>query len=158
MCLSPHHPGRRHRPTRRHRCFDPIQFFSGTTEGQARLKIMFRRGRAVQVRGVGRQDAEGTLILDQRVAQQGRPATMRQWRIRQVAPGRYAGRLSDAAGPVVGEAEGDRLHLAYAAKGGVRIDQWLVLSPDGRSARNHLAARKLGLVVARLDEVIRKVD
>ena len=138
--------------------FDPLRFFAGATEGWGRLKIVFRRTRAVQVRGTGRIEQDGTLVLDQRVEEEGKPPATRRWRIRAVAPGRYAGTLSDATGPVTGEAEGDRLHLSYPARNGVRIDQRLVLSPDGRSARNRLTARKLGMVVARLDETIRRTD
>lgn len=138
--------------------FDPLRFFAGATEGRGRLAIVFHRARGVRVHGAGRVEPDGTLVLDQRVEQEGRPATTRAWRIRAVAPGRYAGTLTDATGPVTGEADGPRLHLRFRAAHGIRVDQWLLLAPDGRSAQNRLTARKFGLVVARLDERISRVD
>ncbi|MGA1798861.1 hypothetical protein VH567_08780 [Sphingomonas sp. 4RDLI-65] len=40
----------------------------------------------------------------------------------------------------------------------MRVDQWLTLSPDGQVAQNHLVVRKLGVTVATLDEIIRKLS
>ena len=138
--------------------FDPLTFFAGATEGTARLKIVMRAARAVRVEGRGRVEPDGTLILDQVVAQEGKPATRRQWRIRRTGPSTYAGTLSDAVGPVAGAVTGNRLHLRFTMKGGLATDQWLTLGPDGRSAENLLTARKFGVTVARLDETIRKLD
>ena len=137
--------------------FDPLRFFAGRTEGVARLRVMFRHPRAVRVHGVGRPGADG-LVLSQTVEQEGKAATTRRWLLRPVGPDRYAGTLSDAVGPVTADAAGDRLHIAYRTKGRFRIDQWLTLAPDGRSARNHLVARRMGIVVARLDETITRVE
>jgi len=137
--------------------FDPLRFFAGATRGDASLKIILRSARAVNVQGHGRIAADGTLILDQRVEQEGKAPKTRQWRIRAVGHGRYAGTLTDATGPVTGEATGNRLHLSYPT-GRIRIDQWLTLSADGRSARNRLVARRLGITLAHLDETIRKLD
>ena len=136
--------------------FDAIRFFTGATEGTARMKIVFGRTRAVHVHGRGRVEPDGTLVLDQVVAREGSPETRRQWRIRQDTPDHYTGTLTDAVGPISGETVGDRLHLRYRAKHGVAIEQWLTLAADGRSASNHLTARKLGLTVARIDETITK--
>lgn len=138
--------------------FDPLVFFAGRTEGTAKLKIVLRAPRAVRVEGAGRVEPDGTLVLDQMVAQEGKPATRRQWRIRRVGPTTYAGTLSDAIGPVAGQVTGNRLHLGFTMNGGFRTDQWLTLSPDGRSAANLLTAKRFGVTVARLDETIRKLD
>jgi hypothetical protein len=138
--------------------FDPLRFFTGATEGRGTLRIVLHHARDVRVHGTGHRDPDGTLVLDQQVVQHGRPATHRRWRLREAAPGRYTGTLTDAAGPVTGEVAGRRLHLSYRAKGGVRIDQWLDASPDGQVAHNWLRARKLGVVVAHLDETIRRVE
>lgn len=138
--------------------FDPLVFFAGRTEGAATLKIVMRASRAVRVQGSGRVEPDGTLVLDQLVAQEGKPATRRRWRIRRTGPASYGGTLSDAVGPIAGEVDGNRLHLRFTMKGGLATDQWLTLSPDGRSAANLLTARKFGVVVARLDETIRKLD
>lgn len=139
--------------------FDPVAFFTGRTEGVGTLKILLRRAASVHVLGRGTPTPGGGIVLDQRVSRAGRPPSTRQWRLSPIAPGRYAGTLTDARGPVTADSVGGRLHIAYrSASGGVAIEQWLTLAPDGRSARNLLVARKLGLVVARLDETIRRLD
>lgn len=139
--------------------FDPIRFFTGRTEGTGRLKVVLRRGHPVRVHGRGRVAPDGALLLDQTVDEEGKPPRTRQWRIRRTAPGRYAGTLTDARGPVTVESIGNRLHIRFKqASGGVAIEQWLTLALDGRSARNRLVARKLGIAVAHLDETIRKLD
>ncbi|WP_375429242.1 DUF3833 family protein [uncultured Sphingomonas sp.] len=138
--------------------FDPATFFAGRTEGTATLKIIMRAARAVRVQGTGRVAPDGTLVLDQIVAQEGQPVTKRQWRIRRTGPKTYAGTLSDAVGPIAGEVTGNRLHLSFRMKGGIATEQRLTLGPDGRSATNILTARKFGVTVARLTETIRKLD
>lgn len=138
--------------------FDPIAFFSGRTRGDGRLSILLRRTRPVTVEGRGRVRADGVLTLDQRVEREGSPASTRRWRIRRTGPGRYAGTLSDAAGPVAGEVEGNRLRLRFKMTGGYDAEQWLTLSPDGRVAQNRMTVSRFGLRVAKLDETIRKLD
>lgn len=137
--------------------FDPLRFFEGRTQGVGRFKVVLRAGQDVRVEGRGRMEGD-TLVLDQVVTREGTGPKPRQWRIRQTAPGRYTGMLTDAKGPITGEATGDRLHLAFTSTGGYRIDQWLQLSADGRSAQNRLVARRFGVTVAHLDETIRKLD
>lgn len=138
--------------------FDAIAFFSGVSQGDGRLKIVMKGTRPVRVRSTGRVANDGTLILDQRIVEGNKPPRDRQWRIRAVAPGRYAGTLTDAVGPMTGTASGDRLHLAFRMKGGLKVDQRLTLAGDRRSARNIMTVRKFGITVARLDETIRKRD
>lgn len=135
--------------------FDPIAFFQGSTRGTGQLKLALSRPVPVEVRSEGTLQPDGSLLLEQRISEGTKPPRTRQWRIRRTPAGGYTGTLSDARGPVTGAVEGDRLHLAYKGKG-VRIEQWLVLAPDGRSAQNRLVARKLGVVVAELDETIRR--
>jgi hypothetical protein len=43
-------------------------------------------------------------------------------------------------------------------RGDMDVDQWLTLAPGGRTARNVLRVRKMGLTVAALDETIRKLN
>ena len=138
--------------------FDPLTFFQGRTKGAGRLRVAMRHAHAVEVHGRGRLARDGALLLQQTLEEPGKPSRMRAWRIRRIAPGQYAGTLTDARGPVTGWASGDELRLRYKASGGVVIEQRLVLTPGGRSARNRLTARKLGVVVAKLDETIRKLD
>lgn len=138
--------------------FRVSEFFSGRLQGDGVLKVMMSGSRKIRVSSVGRPQPDGSVVLDQEIDEEGKPARTRSWRLREVAPGRYAGTLSDADGPVTGEAIGDRLHLSFRMRGGMDVDQWLTLAPGGRSARNILRVRKFGMTVAALDENIRKVD
>jgi hypothetical protein len=135
--------------------FPVFAFFSGHSEGSATLKIALRANERVRVESEGRVEG-GILVLRQTIRQGDQPAREREWRIREVGPGRYAGTLSDAAGPVAGEAIPGRLHLRFRMKGGLTAEQWLTLAPDGRSADNVLVARKFGVAVAVLRERIVK--
>ena len=134
---------------------DPLRFFAGRTEGVGHLRIVLRHPRPMRVHGVGQAQPDGSLILDQQVEQDGRPAITRRWHLRRIAPGRYAGTLTDARGPVTAALVGDRLHIAYRTQGKVRIEQWLTPAPDGRSAANRLVALRFGIVVARRAATIR---
>ena len=138
--------------------FDAARVFAGGTRGDASLRILFRRPQAVVVMGNGRVTPDNVIILDQLVQRGDRPATQRQWQLRQDRPGHYIGTLSDAVGPVVGVVDGNLLHLRFAQKGGLRADQWLTLQPGGAEVRNVMIIRKFGIAVARLDETIRRVE
>lgn len=136
--------------------FDPIAFFTGYTEGAGDLKIALRPATAMQVHGHGSVDPDGTLVLDQRVEQHGKPTRNREWRIRRTGATRYTGTLTDAVGAVTGDTVGDRFHISYRMKGHLGVDQWLTLAPDGRSAHNVMRVRLHGVPVAHLDETIRR--
>ena len=138
--------------------FDAIRFFDGRTEGQGVLKVALRSPATIRVQSRGRVQTDGTLSVRQTVSEGDKPARTREWRIRELSPGRYAGTLSDASGPVAGEAVGNRLHLRFRMKGGLDAEQWLTLAPGGRSAHNVMRVRKFGLTVASLDETIRKLE
>lgn len=138
--------------------FPVLHFFQGGSEGRGILRIAFQGPAAVLVRSHGSVGPDGTLTLRQEVRQGEKPVRRREWRIWEVSPGRYAGTLSDASGPVTGHVQGNRLHLAFRMKNGLRADQWLTLAPDGRAARNLMRVRKFGFTVAALDETIRKLD
>jgi hypothetical protein len=137
--------------------FHPDIFFAGGTEGHAELKQLFHSTKPVHVVGDGRIE-HGVLILDQTVVQQGKKPERREWRIREIAPGRYAGTLSDATGPVVGDVNGNCLHLAYPMKGGLKVEQRIYLQPGGRTALNRMKITKFGVTVASLAETISKRD
>lgn len=137
--------------------FDPARFFEGHTQGTGSLKIVAAKRQPVRVEGRGRVDSDGVLVLDQTVTEGGKPPAKRSWTFRQTAPGRYTGTLSDAAGPVSGDVTGNRLHLHFRIHGGIVADQLLNLSGDGQSAHNRMTFRKFGVIVARLDETIRRV-
>jgi Protein of unknown function (DUF3833) len=137
--------------------FSVEAFFSGHTEGEGALKVIFAKSRSMAVRGTGRVSSEGELILDQIVSEAGRRPRQREWRISRRGDDRYAGTLSEASGGVQGEVFGNRLHLHFMLKGGLRADQWLSLRPDGRVADNVMIVRKFGVRVATLHETIQKI-
>lgn len=137
--------------------FDPIAFFAGPTEGKGSLAIIARHRRTTLVEGHGVVTANGTIVLDQDVRQGDAPPTHRTWHLHRVAPDRYAGTLTDAIGPVVGDAAGNRLHLDFKMKGGLHAQQWLYLQPGGQVAHNRMVVTKFGLPVASLDETITRL-
>ena len=135
------------------RGFDPVAFFTGRTSGHGFLKKAFSARQATRVVGTGRVEG-GALLLDQTVAIAGEKTRERHWRLRQLAPGRWSGTISDARGPVVASAAGAVLTIRYTSDQGMGVAQTVTLAPDGRSARNRMKIRKLGLTVATIDETI----
>ena len=133
--------------------FDAVAFFTGNTTGEGTLKKMFSAAQVVRVTGRGRVEG-GVLVLDQTVSITGEPRRERQWRLRAGAPGRWSGTLSDAKGPVLAQASGAVLTIAYTSDEGMGITQTVTLAPDGNSARNRMKIRKLGMTVATIDETI----
>lgn len=93
-------------------------------------------------------------MLDQTIDKPGSKKEDRRCKLREVAPGRHAGTLSDAVGSVTGTIEGNDFHVRYRIKSGVSVDQHLLLESD-HTLSNHMTFRKLGLVVGRMDEMIR---
>lgn len=148
-------PATRTRPPAPH--FDAVAFFAGRTEGTGVLKIALHRHDATRVEGNGRIAGDGTIVLDQTVRRDGKPATQRRWVLRRIAADRYTGTLSDAAGPVDGHVEGNVLHLRFAMKRGLQAEQTLVLRQGGQIADNVMIVRKFGVTVARLDETITRL-
>jgi len=136
--------------------FDPVAFFTGATHGDGKLDQIMKGVRTVTVDSVGTPEANGSLTLTQRIAMQGDPPRTRVWRLKQVAPGRYAGSLSDASGPVETVAIGRALRIRYPMKGGLMVEQWLVALPGGRALDNRLTVTKWGMRVASLRERIEK--
>ncbi|WP_174292849.1 DUF3833 family protein [Sphingomonas bacterium] len=138
--------------------FDPIAFFAGHSDGVGTLKVALSRRRGVHVAGEGQVERDGSLLLVQRIEQEGKPPRNRRWTLRRTGDKTYAGELSDAVGPVEGVVSGDVLRLRFTARGGLHIRQSLTLQPGGRVIRNRLVVRKFGVRMAVLDETIRKLD
>lgn len=134
---------------------DPMRFFEGKTESTSTIKLIMRKTYRSRTIGSGEID-DGILKLVQRVHEEGKAPYDRRWRMRQVAPGRFAGSMSEAAGPVTVEQVGERYRFRFKMKGNVSIEQWLTPLPGGTSARTRLSIRKLGLTVGRSEGVIRK--
>ena len=135
---------------------DPMRFFEGKTESISTIKLMMRKTYRSRTIGSGEID-DGILKLVQRVHEEGKAPYDRRWRMRQVAPGRFTGSMSEAAGPVTVEQVGERYRFRFKMKGNVSIEQWLTPLPGGTSARTRLSIRKLGLTVGKSEGVIRKL-
>lgn len=146
--------------------FDPFTFFVGESRGEGTLAKVLSDPVPIRVESMGRIEVETrpgalwaepprkVLVLDQVVHEGDKPARQRQWRLTEIAPGRYEGTLSDAIGPVSARSEGNRLTITFTMKGGFAVRQELTLSPDGTHAANVMRVSKLGLTVAVLSEDI----
>lgn len=137
--------------------FDPVAFFTGSTQGLGQLKKVFSSAHRTVSHGHGAVRADGVLVLDQRVEEQGEPVRMRQWLLHQTTPGHFSGSLSDASGPVSATVAGNRLMIRYTMRGGMRVDQLLTLAAGGQSANNVMKISKFGMTVATLTETIRRL-
>ncbi|QNN65364.1 DUF3833 family protein [Sphingomonas rhizophila] len=135
---------------------DPIAFFTGRSHGEATLKVLLQPTTTVTVESIGKRGRNGTLILDQRVRQEGKEAKSRRWVLRRLAPGRYTGTLSDAVGPVTVTSDTQAVQIRYEMKDGLQVEQTLTPQERGRVMDNLMRVRKLGLIVATLQERIEK--
>ena len=138
------------------RAFDPVAFFTGTTQGRGELKELLGKPKKTSTQSVGRVDRDGWLILEQKVAVEGDPLRRRRWHLRQTSPGRFSGTLSDAKGPVEVEVHGQSVRIRYVMKGNIKVEQVLTPLPGGRSLINRGTYRKFGMKVALMKERIDK--
>jgi hypothetical protein len=135
----------------------PLAFFEGRTVSEGTTKIMLRKPYRTRSQGVGRIEGDGTLLLVQQVEEGSEPRKERRWRIRQVAPNRFSGTMTEAVGPVDVEKVGARFRFRFRMKGGLAVEQWLTPLADGVTARSTLTVRKIGMAVASGQALIRRV-
>jgi hypothetical protein len=136
----------------------PMAFFEGRTVSEGTTKVVMKKTFRTHSQGVGRIGADGSLLLVQQVEEDGQPAKERRWRIRQVAPNRFTGTMTEAVGPVEVEKVGQRFHFRFKMKGGLSVEQWLTPLPDGVTAKSTLTVRKLGLPVATGESLFRRLS
>lgn len=139
----------------------PEAFFAGTTTSSGVLENRFGPPtRRFHVEGSGASLPDGSFRLDQRVTFLGDAPEMRTWVLRQLDAHRYTGSLTDASGPVQGEAYGNLFHLRYpmTTPFGGKMEQWLYLQSDGQTVMNEATVSVFGLVVAHLSEQITRRD
>lgn len=134
--------------------FTPRNGFSGESEGDGTLKLLFGKARPFHVESHGKEEDDGTFRLQQRVAFEGKRPEDRAWIISTVRPNRYSATLSDAAGPVTGSTAGSHLSLRYRIKGPLVMHQELELMPDGKTIDNVGTITLLGIPVGHLRETI----
>jgi hypothetical protein len=136
---------------------DPLRFFVGTTETLSTVKVVMRKAYGARTLGHGKIGPDGSLILVQRVEDEGRAPFERRWHIRRLSPGRFEGSMTEAKGPVaVSEIEG-RYRFRFRMKGSLLVEQWVTPLRGGTSARTESVVRKLGMKVATSRGVIRKI-
>ena len=136
---------------------DPLRFFEGRTLSQATVKVMFHKPYWTRSIGAGRIESDGSLILVQRVEDQGKPPRERRWHVRRTAPGEFVGSMTEAVGPVEIDRVGDRYRFRFNLKGNLHAEQILTPLPDGKSAHNSVRVKRMGITVATTDGTIRKV-
>src|SRR5688572_12503221 len=140
------------------RLHDPLRFWEGRTESVSTVKVVMKKPYRSRSIGRGEIRRDGSLVLVQRVQEQGRPAHERRWHIRTVAPGRYVGTMNEAKGPVTIEQVGDKYRFRFRMKGNLMVEQWLSPLPGGRSAENKVTIRKMGVRVGHSEGTVRKLD
>lgn len=138
--------------------FRPDLFFEGRTRGSGTVDTLASAPHPLAVESVGRIAPDGTLILDQAITIGGERSA-RTFRIRRLPDGRWQGSLTDASGPVRAVVTGNTLTLAYPMKrSSMRMSQTLTLQPGGRTLLNRARVTLLGVPVARIEEIIEKLD
>lgn len=137
---------------------DLTAFFTGKTHAENVLKIAFRHAVPLRVDSIGGKGDKGDFVLIDTVHEGDKPARTRKWIMREVAPGRYTGSLSDATSPVNIAVVGNTALVQYVMKGGLRVSQRMELVGDGKTLTNRVVVRKLGMKFASVEGKIRKVD
>lgn len=132
-------------------------FFTGKTHAESEIKVGFKKPVRHVTDTVGRRGKDGELILIDHIREDGKPPKTRRWVMRRNGPDSFTGTMTEATGPVRIEVDGRQATIRYKMKGGVSIHQLLTMR-DERTLVNHVAAKKLGVRLGRLDGVIRKVD
>lgn len=136
---------------------DPLRFFAGRTETDGLVKVMFKKPYRSRSLGLGRIETDGSLTLVQHVQDDGKPPRERHWRVRRVGPGRYAGTMSEASGPVDIQQVGDGYRFRFKMKGNLSAEQWLTPTPDPMAAHTSTRIRKFGMTVATTEGTVRKL-
>ena len=133
------------------------RFFLGRTEGSGTVNVMLSGRHGVRDHGRGRMQGD-TLVLEQVVEEEGKPARRRSWRLTRSGGNAITGSISDARGPVTGEVSGNTITLRYRMADGPSVVQTITLQPGGRTARNRMSFRRFGMNVATVESTIRRVD
>jgi len=135
----------------------PLQFFNGKTEMVSTIKVMMKKPFRSRAIGTGRILSDGSLSLAQQVLDEGEPARQRNWKIRQIASGHYAGTMTEAVGPVTVEEVDGKYRFKYKMKGNLAVEQWMTPLAGGNAAKSTVTVRKFGMKVASSTGIIKKV-
>lgn len=134
-----------------------LEFFEGRTESMGIIKVVLKKAFKSRSIGNGKIESDGTLTLIQRVEDEGKPPRERRWKIRQTGPKRFVGSMSEAIGPVAIEEIDGRYRFRFKMKGNLAVEQWVTPNPGGKTAKNTMTIKKLGMTVATGTGTIRKL-
>jgi hypothetical protein len=135
----------------------PLQFFNGKTEMVSTIKVIMKKPFRSRAIGNGRILSDGSLSLAQQVFDEGQPTKERNWKIRQVASGQYAGTMTEAVGPVTVEEVDGKYRFKYKMKGNLAVEQWMTPLAGGNAAKSTVTVRKFGMKVASSTGIIKRV-
>jgi hypothetical protein len=135
----------------------PLEFFEGRTESNGTIKIVLKKAFKSRSIGNGKIESDGTLTLIQRVEDEGKPPRERRWKIRQTGPKRFIGTMSEASGPITIEEIDGRYRFRFKMKGNLAVEQWVTPNPGGKTAKNTMTIKKLGMTVGTGTGTIRKL-
>jgi hypothetical protein len=136
---------------------DMVGFFTGRTEADNILRVVFKPATSLNVQCIGKVEGRQFVMIET-VHEGTKPARQRKWVIQEVGPGHYSGSMTEAEGPVDVKVSGDTAQIHYVMKGGLDVAQTLVLQADGRTMLNHIAVHKFGLRFAKVDGKVHKLD
>ena len=136
----------------------PLRFFEGRTESVGTMKTIMKKPWHIRSIGHGSIAPDGSLTLVQQVHDEGEKPHQRVWKIRQVGTQKFAGSMSEAAGPVTIEQIGQGYRFKFKVKGGLSAEQWIIPSADGISGKSTLVVRKFGMAVAKAEGTIRRLS
>lgn len=104
-------------------------------------------------------EGDSVFVLSQAVTYADGGTEQRRFRLHRLSSTEYDGSLTNAAGAVHAEVEGNRLHLRYRIRSpAVTMDQSLWLRADGRAAQNQATVSALSVPIAHLSEEIVRVQ
>jgi len=137
---------------------DPFGFFEGVTETTGTLKVLMRSPVRTYCISRGELRPDGSLLLVQRVEDEGKKPYVRRWLVRQITPTHFVGTMSQAAGPVSIDEVNDSFRFRFRMSGGLSIEEWLTPLPGGRSAKSRISVHKFGIAVATSEGMVRKLS
>jgi hypothetical protein len=135
-----------------------MSFFEGRTESLATIKLVMKKPYKSRSIGRGEIKPDGSLLLVQRVEDEGKPPHERRWHIREVSPGKFTGTMTEAKGPVTVDEVGGRYRFRFKMKGNVSVEQWIAPLPGGKNASTRVTIRKMGITVGQSEGTIRRLD
>jgi hypothetical protein len=144
-------------PASAERLIDPLRFFEGRTESLSTVKVVLKKPFLSKSIGSGEIRSDGSLYLVQRVEDDGKPPHDRRWHIRQTGPKTFTGTMTEARGPVVVEEIDGRYRFRFKMKGNLSVEQWVIPTDGGKSAKSKVTIRKLGVTVASSEGTIRRL-